>query len=104
MPDAVVDLLEIVEVEDDQRELPLVAMRPGALARKGLVEVALVVQAGQRIEVCELARLPEAPRVLDRRACSQRERLELAHVVVGVLVSLPTREDRQVAESGVVAR
>ena len=85
-------------------QLALVAVRAGALAGQRLVEVAPVVEAGQRIEVGELARLAEAARVLDRRAGAQRERLELAHVVVGVLVALPAREDGEVAERRAVAR
>ena len=57
--------------------LPVVAVRARDLAGERLVEVAPVVQAGQRVEVGELARLAEAPRVLDRRPGAQRELLEL---------------------------
>ena len=68
------------------------------LARQRLVEEAPVVQAGQGIEVGELARLPEAPRILDRRPRVLRERLELADVLVRILVPGPAREHRQIAE------
>ena len=80
--DAVVDVLEVVQVEDDQRELPLVAVGACTLARERLVEEATVVQPRQRVEVGELPRLAEPPCVLDRGAGAQRERLELPHVVV----------------------
>ena len=56
----------------------LVALGPRDLARERLVEVAAVVQAGQRVEVGELPRLAEAPRVLDRRPGALGELLELA--------------------------
>ena len=89
--DAVVDRLEVVEVEDDQREVPVVAVRAGDLARKGLVEVAAVVQAGQRVEVGELARLAEAARVLDRRPGAKGELLELAATSSSANVVLAAR-------------
>src|SRR5207237_1344981 len=66
MPDPVVDRLEVVEVEDDQRELSVVAVRTGDLATECLVEVAPVVESGQGVEISELARLAEPLRVLDR--------------------------------------
>ena len=45
MADLVVHVLEVVEVEDDQGEPPVVAVRAGALARERLVEVPPVVEA-----------------------------------------------------------
>jgi hypothetical protein len=66
--DPVVDHLEVVEVEDDQRQLPLVAVRACALAGQGLVEVAAVVQPRQRVEVGESPCLSEAAGIFDRRA------------------------------------
>src|SRR5262249_4243301 len=72
----VVDALEVVEVEDDQREVPVVAVCTRDLTGERLVEVAAIVEAGQRVEVGELPRLAEAPSVLDRRAGSQRELLK----------------------------
>jgi hypothetical protein len=38
--DPVVDLLEVVEIEDDERELPLVPVGAGDLVRQRLVEEA----------------------------------------------------------------
>jgi hypothetical protein len=70
VPDAVVDRLEVVDVEYDQRELAVVAMGTGALAYERLVEVAAVVQGRERVEVGELPGLAEAPRVLERGAGS----------------------------------
>src|SRR6266508_4977495 len=104
MADAVVDVLEVVEVEDDQGELALVAVGTGALPREGLVEEAPVVEAREGIQVGELACLAKAARVLDRRPRAQRERLEPADVLVGVGVALRAREDRQVAERLILTR
>src|SRR5439155_25254448 len=99
----VVDLLEALQVEQDQGQLALVAVRAGALARQRLVEVTPVVQAGQRVEVGELARLAKTTRVFDGGAGAEGKRLELAHILVGVFVALPAREDREVAERRAVA-
>jgi hypothetical protein len=49
--DAVVDRLEVVEVEDDQREAAVVAVRAADLAGEHLVEVAPVVEPGEGVEV-----------------------------------------------------
>ena len=74
--DPLVDRLEVVDVEDDEREPAVVAVRAGDLARERVVEVAPVVEARERVEVGELARLAEAARVLDRRARVRGELLE----------------------------
>ena len=98
--DAVVDRLEVVEVEDEQREPPVVALRAGDLARERLVEVAAVVQAGERVEVGELPRLAEAPRVLDRRArraaraARARARSPSPKACRGVRVKIVRKPDR----------
>jgi hypothetical protein len=58
---------------------------PRYLARERLVEVAPVVQAGERVHVGELPRLAEPPCVLDRGACPAGQLLELGeHLVVEV--------------------
>ena len=62
------------------------------LARERLVEVAPVVQAGERVEVGELARLAEAACVLDRRAGAAGELLELVELVVAEGVGSRERE------------
>ena len=77
MADAVVDRLEVVQVEDDQRQAAVVALRSCHLARQGLVEVAAVVEPGQGVEVGELPRLAEAAGVLDRGAGTPGQLLEL---------------------------
>ena len=86
MADAVVDRLEVVEVEDDEREPPPVAVGAGDLARQRLVEVAPVVESGEGVEVGQLASLAKAPCVLDRRPCALRELLELPDLVLGEVV------------------
>jgi hypothetical protein len=80
--DPVVDLLEVVEVEHDQRELALVAVRARDLASECLVEEAAVVEAGEGVQVCQPARFAEAARVLDRRSSPCSQGFELAHVVL----------------------
>ena len=82
MADAVVDRLEVVEVEDDEREPPAVPVRPRHLAAERVVEEAPVVQARQRVEVGELPRLAEPPRVVDRRPGPLCELLERPSVAV----------------------
>ena len=89
--DAVVDRLEVVEVEDDERQAAAVALGAGDLAGERLVEVAAVVQAGERVEIGELAGLAKAPGVVDRRAGAERELLELGGAG-GPNASRPERE------------
>src|SRR5204862_8278230 len=91
VPDLVVDLLEVVEVEDDQRQLAVVAVGAGDLARERLVEEAPVVEAGERVEVRELARLPEPPRIRDRRRRALGEPLQLGD---GLVAEAPARRAR----------
>ncbi len=74
----VVDLLEVVEVEDDEREAAVVAARAGDLALERLFEVARVVQARPRVEVGEPPRLEVAPRVVERRTGAGGDVLERA--------------------------
>lgn len=76
MPDPVVHGLEVVDVEDDEGEIAVVAMGARDLACERLVEVAVVVEAGQRVEVRERSRLLEAARVLDRGPGAPGELLE----------------------------
>ena len=69
MAGTVVDDLEVVEVEDQQREALVVAPGALALAGKRVAETAAVEQARQRVadgQVCELLLLTAALRdVLD---------------------------------------
>ena len=91
--DALVDRLEVVDVEHDEGELPVVAVRPGDLARERVVEEAPVVEARERVEVGELARLAEAPRVLDRRPDVRRDVLERRQLVVARPAAVLAPED-----------
>src|SRR4051812_47918069 len=59
MADPVVHCLEVVDVEDDQREPAVIAVGARAFAAERLVEVASVVEAGGRVEVGGVSRLPE---------------------------------------------
>jgi hypothetical protein len=56
MTDALVDRLEVVDVEDEQGEAAAVAMRARALAQERLVEEPPVAEAGERVGVGEAAR------------------------------------------------
>src|SRR5262249_13572704 len=102
--DLVVDVLEVVQVEDDERELSVVAVRASDLACKRLVEEAAVVEPGQRVEVGELPRLAKATGVVDRGPGVRSERLELADVVFAKGPSLLPGEDRQVSHRSALAR
>ena len=82
MTDPVVDLLEAVDVDDHEREVPLVALSPVHLARERLVEVAAIVEARERVEVGELAGLAEPAGVLDHRGNALRDLFEPAEVAV----------------------
>ena len=98
MADAVVDLLEAVDVDHHEREPALIAQGAIDLACERLVEVAPVVETGQRVEVGELPRLPEPARVLDRRRDALGDLLEGAQVVVAELDARLAREDAQPAD------
>jgi len=98
--DTVVHDLEVVEVEDDEGEPAVVAVRAGALAGKRLVEVPPVVEPGERIEVCELARLPELPGVLDCGGRPVGQLLELADVIVPEPPRPVARVDGEGSRSG----
>src|SRR5262249_46389410 len=58
--EAIVDLLEVVEVEHDERQLAVVAVRPRYLALECLLEVARVVESGARVQVGEATSLAVA--------------------------------------------
>ena len=62
----VVDELEVVEVEHHHAQRPTAALRPDDLLAQALVQEPVVVEAGQRVAVGELARLLVEPRVLER--------------------------------------
>src|SRR5262249_52824895 len=61
--ETVVDLLEIVEIENDQRQTTPVAPSSRNLAGEGLVEVPPVMKARESIEIGLLPRFLEAARV-----------------------------------------
>src|SRR4029077_11852931 len=65
MPYVLVDGLEVVEVEEDQGETAVVAMRALDLLDERGVEVAAIVEAGKGISHRELMQLLELASVLD---------------------------------------
>ena len=96
--DPVVDRLEVVEVEHDQRQLALVAIRAGHLPAQGLVEVAAVVEPGQRVHVGELAGLAEARALSIAGPARLGELLELAQRRLAERIAAATCVGDQVAE------
>jgi hypothetical protein len=104
MPDPVVDRLEVVDVEDDEREVAVVARRARALALERLVEVAPVVEARQRVEVGLVTRLAEPAGVLDRGRRAPPELLQLAHLAVREAAARVAREDGERADRARVER
>ena len=101
--DPVVHPLEVVEIEDDQGEIAAVALCTQHLSPERLVEVALVVQARQRVCLGELPGLAIAPRVLDRRHGALGELLRSLDLLPGRLVSGPAPEESQRAERAQLA-
>ena len=97
-PTRVVDLLEVVEVDDDQRQGAVVAAGTGDLALERLMEETPVVHAGERVEIGQLARLAEPARVLDRRRGALRQLLEAVQLVRAEPVTAFVAVDGQEAE------
>ena len=64
--EGVVDELEVVEVEHEHAQRPPRALGPDDLLAEALVHEAVVVEAGERIAVREVARVLVEPRVLER--------------------------------------
>jgi hypothetical protein len=102
MAEAVVDGLEVVYVEHEHRERPPEALCAAKLALEDLLEVPVVVRAGQRVADRLLAGLVVGARALDCGHRLVREDLERANrlerrrlPVVGLL-------DREAAQEPVV--
>jgi hypothetical protein len=96
----VVDLLEVVEVHDEQRDLGLQAFRARQLARQVHEHEARVRQAGQRIGQRIFLRLLEHDRVVDHGGGLFADAIEQAPVIVGVEVGL-RRVDGQRADEAI---
>src|SRR5205085_1839651 len=100
---AVIDLLEAVDVDEHECELPLISVSPVELAGEGLVEVPAVVEAGERVEVSELPRLAEPARILDRRCDPLGQVFEPLQVLVAEASAGIAREDSEPADATVAA-
>ena len=114
--DAVVDRLEIVEVQDDQREPPLVALGAGDLTGERLVEETPVVEAGEASRsasaacLCVLAARSRAPARRGSRAVRTRrsgprrglpaERRERAEVADRLAVRAHRQDDARADARG----
>src|SRR5581483_11285890 len=72
--EAVVDLLEVVDVDETERERAAFLLRRRQLALQPLVEVPVVPEAGERVGQREAHRLHGG----ERRALVQRDREERA--------------------------
>ena len=66
VPVDVVHPLEVVQVEHQHRDRVVGARCPGQLGPEALVEVAMVVEAGQRVRLREVLEPGADPRVVDR--------------------------------------
>jgi len=69
MPVAVVDPLEVVDVDEAERQRPRLLLRAQQLALEPLVELAVIAEPGQRIREGE----PHRPQRSVRRALVQRD-------------------------------
>ena len=74
MPEAVVDLLEVVDVEEEQRQAEALALRLVEVALQALVEVTVVAEARERVGQREPHRAKRAV----HRALVERDRDERA--------------------------
>src|SRR4029077_15282223 len=92
MPYVLVDGLEVVEVEEDQGETAVVAMRALDLMVERVVEVAAIVEPGKGFPRRELMHLLELASVLDCFPRRQGQFLECGKIVLGELVCRPTPE------------
>ncbi len=73
MPVAVVDLLEVVDVDEAERQRPRLLLRTQQLALEALVELTVIAEPGQRIREREAHRPQRAVRgALVQRDCEQR--------------------------------
>ena len=85
MAERVVDVLEIVEVEEEQREARAVALRVRDHARELFVEAVAVVEAGQRVALGEidelLGGLPLVRDVLEQPQVADRAAVHVLHGV-----------------------
>ena len=99
MADPVVDLLEVVQVDHDQGERPVVAARAGDLALERLVEEPPVVHAGERVEVGQLSRLAKAAGILDRRRGPFGELFEPVQLIGAEAVAPLVAVDGEEAEA-----
>ena len=73
VPEAIVDGLEVVEVDEKHRQLGPVVIGVGDLVLQAHVEVAAVEQTRQVVETGLRARAKSVERVLDRRRHVRRE-------------------------------
>ena len=68
MPEAVVDLLEVVDVDEAERDRSVLLLRVEQFALQALVEVAVIAEAGEWIGERE----PHRPQRPVRRALVER--------------------------------
>src|SRR5690242_3741372 len=76
MPDPLVDRLEVVDVENEDREAAAVAVRARAFAQQRLVEEAPVAEPRQRVRVGQPPSLPVTEGVVECRYASADEVVE----------------------------
>src|SRR5689334_21514134 len=92
MPDLLVDGLEVIQVEEDQRETPVVAMSPLDLVADRLVEVPPIMEPRERISNRELVQLLELASVFDCLARRQGQLREGGEIILVQVFGGPTPE------------
>ena len=78
----IIQLLETVNVQHDERERAVVTRAALDLLQNPLLEIAAVVNAGQPVNVCEVARALEMPCILDGVAADIGNCLQSLHVTI----------------------
>jgi len=81
----VVELLEIIDINERQRELPAVTLGPLELPVEQVIEATAVEQSGEAVGNCQLLDAGMGPRVLDGDRCKGGEDLDLLEVRLGEL-------------------
>ena len=87
----VVDALEVVEIEHQHRDRVVRPRRPRQLGAQALVEVAVVVETGQRVGLREVLEARADLRVVERERRGVAERPREIELVLSNSASSPIR-------------
>ena len=104
MTDLLVDRLEVVDVEEDQREPAIVPVGALHLLGERLVEVVTVVQPGERVAHGELEQLVEAAGILERATGHRGQLFDRGDLLLAGLVDRTAPEDAERSHEVSLAR